>query len=89
TPRSIPYLAALVSVVEEVRSRCPVKHRPVMFSSTITSNSTNILPLTFPSTSPVHPLSNLPQSYSTTSIADFATILRRVERTRVVRTTVD
>ncbi|CAF5012091.1 unnamed protein product, partial [Rotaria sp. Silwood1] len=73
TPTSIPYLAALVSVVEEVRSRCPIKHRPMIISSTTTnSNSTNILPLNYSSISNVHPLSHLPQSYSTTSIADIA-----------------
>ncbi|CAF4444726.1 unnamed protein product, partial [Rotaria sp. Silwood2] len=72
TPTSVPYLAALVSVVEEVRSRCPVKHRPVIVSSTTNTNSTNILPLNYSSISTVHPLSHLPQSYSTTSIADFA-----------------
>merc|ERR550532_1072350 len=27
TPQSVPYLAALVSVSEEVRSRCHLKHR--------------------------------------------------------------
>jgi len=36
------------------------------------SNSTNILPLNYSSISTIHSLSHLPQSYSTTSIADFA-----------------
>ncbi|CAF4105521.1 unnamed protein product [Rotaria sordida] len=72
TPTSIPYLAALISVVEEVRTRCPVKHRPVIISSTANSNSTNILPLNYSSISTIHSLSHLPQSYSTTSIADLS-----------------
>ncbi len=63
TPTTVPYLAALVSVVEEVRTRCPVKHRPVVPSSAATNP---------PSSTVVHPLSQLPQSHSTTSIADFA-----------------
>ncbi len=54
-------------MVEEVRTRCPVKHRSVLVSSTINSNPTN---LSSTSTA-VHPLSQIPQSHSTTSIADF------------------
>ena len=73
TPTSVPYLAALVSVVEEVRSRCPVKHRPVIPSSTSSSSSTPSATATpnIP-TSNVHPLSQMPQSQSTTSISEFA-----------------
>ena len=41
TPTSIPYLAALVSVVEEVRTRCPVKHRSVLMSSSTSSSSSS------------------------------------------------
>lgn len=67
TPTTIPYLAALVSVVEEVRTRCPVKHRPIVGSSTTNPSSTNL-----PSTSTnIHSYSQLSQSHSTTSIADF------------------
>ncbi|CAF0965702.1 unnamed protein product [Rotaria sordida] len=72
TSTSVPYLAALVSVVEEVRTRCPIKHRSIIISSTTNSNSTNILPFHYSSISTIHPLSYLSQSYSTTSIADFA-----------------
>ncbi|CAF3892897.1 unnamed protein product, partial [Adineta steineri] len=74
TSTSIPYLAALVSVVEEVRSRCPVKNRPVIVPSTTNSNSTNISPSNYPSTSSIHPSSQIPQSHSSTSIADFNVI---------------
>ncbi|CAF1008873.1 unnamed protein product [Rotaria sordida] len=74
TSTSVPYLAALVSVIEEVCTRCPIKHRPIIISSTTNSNSnsTNILPFHYSSISTVHPLSHLLQLYSTTSIADFA-----------------
>lgn len=70
TSTSVPYLAALVSVVEEVRTRCPVKHRSVLISSSASPTST----LSTTSTShPHHPsLSLIPQSHSSTSIADFA-----------------
>lgn len=40
TKTSVPYLAALVSVVEEVRTRCPVKNRPILMSNS--TNSTAI-----------------------------------------------
>ena len=56
TQTSVPYLAALVSVVEEVRTRCPVKNR---------SNFN-------PSSNNPNQLSHLPQSHSSTSIADIA-----------------
>ncbi|CAF4190057.1 unnamed protein product [Rotaria magnacalcarata] len=69
TPTSIPYLAALVSVVEEVRTRCPIKNRSNIFPTT--TNSTNI-PSSHYSTSAVNPLSHLPQSHSSTSIVDIA-----------------
>ena len=74
TPTSVPYLAALVSFVEEVRTRCPVRHRTTTASSTTNSNSTSTLPLNFSSTSTTHPLSPLPQSHSSTSITDFANL---------------
>lgn len=67
TSTSVPYLAALVSVVEEVRTRCPVKHRSVLISSSSSSSSSSSTP------APAHPsLSPIPQSHSSTSIADFA-----------------
>ncbi|CAF4209691.1 unnamed protein product [Rotaria sp. Silwood2] len=69
TPTSIPYLAALVSVVEEVRTRCPIKNRSNIFPTTTT---TNTLPSSNYTTSVVNPLSHLPQSHSSTSIADIA-----------------
>ncbi len=65
TPTSIPYLAALVSVVEEVRTRCPVKNRSNIISTTPTTTNTNNIP-----SSNVNPISHLPQSHSSTSIAD-------------------
>ena len=76
TPTTVPYLAALVSVVEEVRTRCPVKHRPIILSSssTTTTTTTNLSSSSTASsstTASVHPLSQIPQSHSTTSIADF------------------
>jgi hypothetical protein len=68
TPTSIPYLAALVSVVEEVRTRCPVKNRSNIISTTpTTTTNTNNIP-----SSNVNPISYLPQSHSSTSIADIA-----------------
>jgi len=68
TPTSIPYLAALVSVVEEVRTRCPVKNRSNIISTTPTTTAnTNNIP-----SSNVNPISHLPQSHSSTSIADIA-----------------
>ena len=43
TPHSVPYLAALISVSEEVRSRCHLKHRssqlPVAISESTSSDS--------------------------------------------------
>ncbi|CAF2564148.1 unnamed protein product [Rotaria sp. Silwood2] len=69
TPTSIPYLAALVSVVEEVRTRCPIKNRSNIFP---TATTTNTLPSSNYTTSVVNPLSHLPQSHSSTSIADIA-----------------
>ncbi|CAF1129679.1 unnamed protein product [Rotaria sordida] len=69
TPTSIPYLAALVSVVEEVRTRCPIKNRSNIFP---TSTNTNNLSSSNYSTTVVNPLSHLPQSHSSTSIADIA-----------------
>ena len=75
TPTSVPYLAALVSVVEEVRTRCPVKHRPINVpSTTANANSTNASPFNYPSSPSNHPLSQIPQSHSSTSIADFTAI---------------
>ena len=65
TRTSVPYLAALVSVVEEVRTRCPVKHRPVPVSATSNTNPANVA-------TNVHSVSQLPQSHSNTSIVDFA-----------------
>ncbi|CAF3978401.1 unnamed protein product [Rotaria sordida] len=59
TSTSVPYLAALVSVVEEVRTQCPIKHRSIIISSTTNSNSTTILPFHYSSISTVHPLSYL------------------------------
>ena len=38
TPQSVPYLAALVSVSEEVRSRCHLKHRLAQTISESTSS---------------------------------------------------
>lgn len=64
----MPYLAALVSVVEEIRTRCPVKNRSNLISTnTSTTTSTNN-----PSSTNVNALSHLPQSHSSTSIADIA-----------------
>ncbi len=62
-------MAALVSVVEEVRTRCPVKNRPVVVPTTTTNSNPSNIPSA--ATATVHPLSQLPQSHSTTSIADF------------------
>ena len=73
TQTSVPYLAALVSVVEEVRTRCPVKNRSNFnptsntTSTTATSASSNL-----PSSNNPNQLSHLPQSHSSTSIADIA-----------------
>jgi hypothetical protein len=68
TPTSIPYLAALVSVVEEIRTRCPVKNRSNFIPpATTTTNPSNV-----PSSSNVNTLSHLSQSHSSTSIADIA-----------------
>lgn len=73
TPTSVPYLAALVSVVEEVRTRCPVKHRSFIFSnSTSNTHVTQNHPTGTNPSSAAHPLSHLPQSHSSTSIADIA-----------------
>ncbi|KAK2173204.1 hypothetical protein NP493_892g01057 [Ridgeia piscesae] len=61
TPQSVPYLAALVSVSEEVRSRCHLKHRlsPQICESTSSDSISNDLtpppPPNAPATSPVHP----------------------------------
>jgi hypothetical protein len=70
TPRSIPYLAALVSVVEEIRTRCPVKNRsnfiPPATSTAGTTNPTNAPGST------ANAISHLPQSHSSTSIVDIA-----------------
>ncbi|CAF3844897.1 unnamed protein product [Rotaria sordida] len=66
-PTSVPYLATLVSVVEGVRSRYPVKHLPVIVSSTTNSNSTNILS----SILTVHLLSQLLQSHSSNINSSF------------------
>ncbi len=64
TPTSIPYLAALVSVVEEIRTRCPVKNRSnVIPTATATATTTNI---------PSSNVNTLSQSHSSTSIADIA-----------------
>ncbi|CAF3916659.1 unnamed protein product [Rotaria sordida] len=67
TLTSVSYLATLVSVVEGVRSRYPVKHLPVIVSSTTNSNSTNILS----SISTVHLLSQLLQSHSSNINSSF------------------
>lgn len=69
TPTSVPYLAALVSVVEEVRTRCPIKNRSNAFPTT--GNATNIPTSSYP-TAIINPSSHLPQSHSSTSIADIA-----------------
>lgn len=63
TPTSIPYLAALVSVVEEVRTRCPIKNR---------SNPIPPTAVTAPNNAPS--ASFIPQSHSSTSIADIAAV---------------
>ncbi len=55
----------MVSVVEEVRTRCPVKNRSNIISTTPTTTNTNNIP-----SSNVNPISHLPQSHSSTSIAD-------------------
>jgi neurofibromin 1 len=65
TPTSTPYLAALVSVVEEVRTRCPIKNRLNIISSSTNTNTTNI-------SSTVNPSPHLPLSHSITSIIDIA-----------------
>lgn len=69
TPTSVPYLAALVSVVEEVRTRCPVKNRSFFSNSTATTSSQ---PPPSATSTTNHPTLNLPQSHSSTSIADMA-----------------
>ena len=69
TPTSVPYLAALVSVVEEVRTRCPVKNRSNMCSSS-TSNAASHSSANSSGTG--NTLSHIPQSHSSTSIADMA-----------------
>ncbi|CAF4021845.1 unnamed protein product [Rotaria sp. Silwood2] len=63
TPTTVPYLAALFSVVEEVRTRCPVKNCSNLIPTT--TNLTNI-------PSNVNPLSHIPQSHSSTSVTDIA-----------------
>lgn len=70
TSTSVPYLAALVSVVEEIRTRCPVKNRSNLISTTNPSTGTS--PGNVPSSNNVNALSHLPQSHSSTSIADIA-----------------
>jgi hypothetical protein len=71
TPTSIPYLAALVSVVEEIRTRCPVKNRSNFIPSNTTTTTTTTNTSNIPS-STVNTLSHLPQSHSSTSIVDIA-----------------
>lgn len=69
----MPYLAALVSVVEEIRTRCPVKNRSNFIpTNTSTGTSTVTNPTNIPSSANVNALSHLPQSHSSTSIADIA-----------------
>ncbi|CAF3023543.1 unnamed protein product [Rotaria sp. Silwood2] len=63
TPTTVPYLAALFSVVEEVRTRCPVKNCSNLIPTT--TNLTNI-------PANVNPLSHIPQSHSSTSVTDIA-----------------
>ena len=65
TSTSVPYLAALVSVVEEIRTRCPVKNRSNLISTGTSTNNP-------PSSTNANALSHLPQSHSSTSIADIA-----------------
>ncbi|CAF1509483.1 unnamed protein product [Adineta steineri] len=67
TPTSIPYLAALVSVVEEVRTRCPVKNRSNIIPTPTSTNTNNI---TLSSSSNMNPISHIPQSNSSTSFND-------------------
>lgn len=67
TSTSVPYLAALVSVVEEVRTRCPVKNRSIIFSNASANASAAAA-----NTGGGHASSHLPQSHSSTSIADIA-----------------
>ena len=74
TATSVPYLAALVSVVEEVRTRCTIKTR----ISVLPANTAAAAGETDPSTSLLghssigHPSSPFPQSISSASIADSA-----------------
>lgn len=51
-PQTVPYLAALVSVSEEVRSRCHLKHRTSQYMMTESPSSDS---LTADLTQPVHP----------------------------------
>ena len=62
TPQSVPYLAALVSVSEEVRSRCHLKHRnPPTIPESASSDSISVdlaqhqQPVTPPAPPPVAP----------------------------------
>lgn len=71
TQTSVPYLAALVSVVEEVRTRCPIKNRSNSNPTSTTTSTTTTSNLPSSSNNP-NQLSHLPQSHSSTSIADIA-----------------
>lgn len=57
TPQSVPYLAALVSVSEEVRSRCHLKHRVCHMSESTSSDSMSADIHPSPSASPQGQLS--------------------------------
>ncbi|CAD5126032.1 DgyrCDS14209 [Dimorphilus gyrociliatus] len=69
TPQSVPYLAALVSVSEEVRSRCHLKHRVCHMSESTSSDSMSADIHPSPSASPQGQLSPSapPQGSPTTS----------------------
>lgn len=62
TPTSAAYLAALVSVVEEVRTRCPMKNRSNTHANASSASTASTNPSTIP----------FPQSHSSNSIADIA-----------------
>ena len=72
TPTSIPYLAALVSVVEEVRTRCPIKSRSNATPTSTTPNTNTLLSSNYSTTTTTNSFSHLSQSHSSTSIADIA-----------------
>ncbi|KAL3856417.1 hypothetical protein ACJMK2_011181 [Sinanodonta woodiana] len=69
TPQTVPYLAALVSVSEEVRSRCHLKHRTSQFMMTESPSSDSLnsdmapatvaLPVAAPPTASAPPTTNV------------------------------